>query len=369
MLTVSPSPHDHAPDTVRRIMLDVVLALVPACIAALCFFGARAALLLVVCAGTALATEALCRLAMRRPQTLGDGSALVTGILLALNLPPDLPPWQAALGAVFAIAVAKQLFGGLGKNPFNPALAGRAFLLISFTATMTTWSPSGWRRPAATGEESHVASLVSRADETGAVQQSKTAVPDATTTATPLGTSKEFFAAVRNELQTANSTTLPFAWDATMRRRMFLGDINGCMGETSALALLLGALYLLWRRVITWHVPVAYLGTVALYAAIAHAIAPTTTMPADFHLLAGGLLLGAFFMATDMVTTPVTHSGLLVFGVGCGILTMVFRTAPGGAYPEGVSFAILIMNAATPLINRATRPRAIGEGRRPHAAA
>ena len=350
MLTVSPSPHDHASDTVRRIMLDVVIALLPACVAALWFFGGRAALLLVVCVGTALAVEALCRLAMGRPQTLGDGSALVTGILLALNLPPGLPAWQAALGAAVAIAIAKQLFGGLGKNPFNPALVGRAFLLISFTATMTTWSPSDWRRPDEPVPQS-----------SEVLQGAESLAPDAVTTATPLGVSKSFFGAARTA--PAKAASRPFAWDATMRRRMFLGNINGCIGETSALALLLGALYLLWRHVITWHVPVAYLGTVALYAAIAHAIAPATTMPADFHLLAGGLMLGALFMATDMVTTPVTHSGLLVFSVGCGILTMVIRTVPGGSYPEGVSFAILIMNATTPLINRATRPRAFGTRR------
>ena len=386
MLTVSPSPHDHAPDTVRRIMLDVAVALVPACMAALYFFGVRAALLLVVCVGTALAVEALCRLAMGRPQTLRDGSALVTGILLALNLPPDLPLWQAALGAVVAIAIAKQLFGGLGKNPFNPALVGRAFLLISFTGAMTTWSPSDWRRDAASPER-EVQTLQAAAHPA-----------DATTTATPLGTAKVFFAAATPDTtaaespdgRTAASTAAespdgrtaassaaaspdgrtafglpkqPFAWDAALRRRMFLGDINGCIGETSALALLLGGLFLLWRRVITWHVPVAYLGTVAVYAAIAHAISPATTMPADFHLLAGGLMLGALFMATDMVTTPVTHSGLLVFGIGCGLLTMIIRTVPGGSYPEGVSFAILIMNATTPLINRATRPRAFGTRR------
>ena len=363
MLTVSPSPHDHAPDTVRQIMLDVVIALLPACVAALWFFGGRAALLLVVCVGTALAVEAMCRLAMGRPQTLGDGSALVTGILLALNLPPGLPAWQAALGAAVAIAIAKQLFGGLGKNPFNPALVGRAFLLISFTGAMTTWSPSDWRREEVRSSQFAVSSSDAPSQQSSQSSGTVPSVPDATTTATPLGTSKEFFAAMRSEQQTEKGAAAPFAWDETMRRRMFLGDVNGCIGETSALALLLGALYLLWRRVITWHVPVAYLGTVALYAAVAHAIAPATTMPADFHLLAGGLMIGALFMATDMVTTPVTHSGLLIFGVGCGILTMVIRTVPGGSYPEGVSFAILIMNATTPLINRATRPRAFGTRR------
>ncbi len=368
---VSSSPHDHSGSSVRRIMFDVALALLPACAAALWFFRLKAALLLVVCVGTALATEALCRLAMGRRQTLSDGSALVTGMLLALNLPPDLPLWQAALGAVVAIAIAKQLFGGLGRNPFNPALVGRAFLLISFTAAMTTWSPSDWRRDADSPGVRESESAEVRESGSAGVRESGSAEvresgsaevreSDALTTATPLGASKEFFKQARGKEDAGR----PFVYDAALRRRMFLGNINGSIGETSALALLLGALYLLLRRVITWHVPVAYLGTVAAFAAIAHAISPATTMPADFHLLAGGLLIGALFMATDMVTTPVTRPGLLVFGVGCGLLTMIFRTVPSGAYPEGVSFAILIMNATTPLINRATRPRAYGAKRR-----
>ena len=359
MFLVSSSPHFHTPDTVRRMMLDVVIALLPACAAALWFFRLKAALLLVVCVGTCLAVEALCRLAMRRPQTLGDGSALVTGVLLALNLPPDLPLWQAALGAAVAIAIAKQVFGGLGKNPFNPALIGRAFLLISFTATMTTWTPSGWRRDTASPEVEE--SKSQRVEESAGdrVEESKSQKVeefDAFTTATPLGASKDHFRKVR----AGDGEGRPFAWDSAMRWRMFLGNVNGCCGETSAVALLLGGLYLLWRRVITWHVPVAYLGTVAAFAVVAHWISPATTMPADFHLLAGGLMLGAIFMATDMVTTPVTHTGLVVFGVGCGLLTMIIRTVPGGSYPEGVSFAILIMNATTPLINRTTRPRPYG---------
>ena len=352
-LRVSSSPHAHGGASVRRIMLDVVIALLPACGAAVWFFGVRAAMLLAVCVGTSLAVEALCRAAMGRNQTLSDGSALVTGILLALNLPPDLPLWQAAIGAAVAIAIAKQVFGGLGRNPFNPALVGRAFLLISFTATMTTWSPSDWRREEGASRTHEVESA------TGEVQGPESEVSaDAMTTATPLGASKDFFRNAGKE--GASPRARPFVYDGELRRRMFFGNVNGSLGETSALALILGALYLLARRVITWHVPVAYLGTVAAFAAIAHGVSPATTMPADFHLLAGGLMLGALFMATDMVTTPVTHTGLVVFGIGCGLLTMVFRTVPSGAYPEGVSFAILIMNAVTPLINRATRPRPYG---------
>ncbi len=324
--TVSLSPHTHSGASVGTLMRDVVVALIPACAAALWFFGLQAALLLATCVVSCLATEQACRMLMRRNRTLSDGSALVTGLLLALNLPPGLPLWQAALGSVVAIAVAKQAFGGLGYNPFNPALVARAVLLISFTATMTTWSASDW------------------------------AGLDAHTTATPLGLSKQFFQA---------GTPLPFDWNLALYGRMALGRINGCIGETSAVAIVLGGVYLLARKVITWHVPVAYLGTVAVLAALLRILLPGQSLPVPAHLLSGGLALGAIFMATDMVTSPVTRTGLLVYGVGCGVLTVVLRVALTGAYPEGVTFAILIMNAFSPLINRATRPRRFGAVSRP----
>jgi len=320
-LAVSPSPHVHEGSSIRGIMLDVIIALLPACFAAIWFFRWNAFWLLVVCVGTSLIAEALSRITMRREQTIGDLSAAVTGILLALNLPPSLPLWQAALGSVVAIVVAKQLFGGLGYNPFNPALIGRAFLLISFAATMTTWSASNWSGI------------------------------DALATATPLEVAKD-------ALRSGNP--MPAVFGTETVRRLFLGNINGSIGETSALALLLGGIYLLVRRVITWHVPVSYLGTVAVYAAILRWVQPEASLPVIVHLLSGGLMIVVFFMATDMVTTPVTHKGLLIFGTGCGLLTMILRTVPSGAYPEGVSFAVLIMNAFTPLINRATRPRRFG---------
>jgi electron transport complex protein RnfD len=288
-LVVGVSPHIHSGASVERIMLDVVFALLPAVAAALYFFGLNAARLIVTCVATCLATEWICRRLMGRNNTLGDFSALVTGLLLALNLPPGLPTWMAIAGGVFAIAVAKQ---------------------VSFTGPMTTWSAS---------------------------------CIDATSTATPLGMVKEAFKA---------GAPAPFAMDGGLTLDFLLGNMNGCIGETSAIALLIGALYLLYRRVITWHIPVAFIGTVAIYAA--------ASMPVHFHLLTGGLMLGACFMATDMVTTPTTARGRLIFGVGCGLLTMVLRTVKTGAYPEGVSFAILIMNAFTPLINRATRHRIFG---------
>ncbi len=326
LLIVSSSPHAHSGASVPRLMLDVLIALAPAWLASLWFFRLDALRLSAVCVGTCLLAEWLCRRAMRRPNTLADLSAAVTGLLLALNLPPALPSWMAAAGSLFAIIVAKQVFGGLGYNPFNPALAGRAFMLISFTGAMTSWS------------------LLPQAAALGL---------DATTTATPLGLAKEAL---------KSGQPLP-ALPASFLSDLFLGNVNGCLGETSALALLLGGAYLLARRVITWHIPAAYLLTVLLYAAALHAAAPATTPHPLFHLLSGGLILGACFMATDMATSPVTRRGMLAFGVGCGVLTMLLRTVKSGAYPEGVSFAILIMNAFTPLINRATRHRVFGTRR------
>jgi electron transport complex protein RnfD len=337
---VSSSPHTHSGGSVERIMLDVVIALMPALAASLWLFQWNALRLVAVCVGTCLLTEWLCRKAMKRESTLSDFSAAVTGLLLAFNLPPALPSWMAVAGSVFAVAVAKQVFGGLGYNPFNPALAGRAFMLISFTGAMTTWSQSPWARKVSYAAES----AITKATEAAAV------TVDAMTAATPLGFAKEALKAGR---------PMP-VFDTVLLRDFFFGNVNGCLGETSALALLIGAAYLLARKVITWHIPAAYLATVLVYAATLRLVAPGASIPPLFHLLSGGLILGAFFMATDMVTTPLTKRGMLVFGVGCGVITMLIRTVKSGAYPEGVSFAILIMNAFTPLINRATRHRVFG---------
>ncbi len=316
-------------------MFDVIVALMPALLAAVYFFGFDAIRLVAVCVASCVGAEALCRKAMGRPvkTALVDLSAVVTGLLLAFNLPPSLPSWMAVLGSVFAIGIAKQAFGGLGYNPFNPALAGRAFLLISFTGRMTAW---------------HAARLPERWSFGGLTA-------DALTGATPLGMVKE---AVRA------GDPLPVAMDGATTVRFLLGDMGGCIGEVSALALIVGGLYLLYRRCITWHVPVCYLGTAAVFSAIHWMVDPAAAMPPHFHLLTGGLMLGAWFMATDMVTTPVTTRGLIVFGIGCGVLTMTIRIVAGGIYPEGVSFAILLMNAITPLINRATRPRLFGQRRK-----
>ena len=297
---LSSSPHAHASVSVTRLMLDVILALLPTTAAGFAFFGWPALWTVLTCVVSAVATEALCRRAMGREQTVGDLSAVLTGLLLALNLPAGLPLWMAAAGSVFAIAIAKQVFGGLGMNPFNPALAARAFLLISFTGPMTTWlKPFWWRSP------------------------------EAMTTATPLAT-QEF----------------PGFAD------LFLGMMPGCIGEVSAMALLVGAAYLLVRRVITWHIPVAFLATCAVCALVLGGA------PVHVQLLSGGIVLGACFMATDYVTSPASAKGKLIFGCGCGLLCMLIRRF--GAYPEGCSFAILIMNAFAPLISRWTKPKPFG---------
>lgn len=324
---VSSSPHMHAGDSVLRIMLTVIVALLPAWVWAVYLFQWDAIRLVVACVASCVIFEAAARRIMGRDWGIGDLSAVVTGLLLAYNLPPGLPTWMAIIGSAVAIVVAKQLFGGIGYNPFNPALIGRVFLLISFPAPMTTWSP--WHIPVP-------------ADGV-----------DAITTATPLGLLKT---------NLGLSGSIPFEFDANTAWNFFMGYKNGCIGEVSALALLIGGIYLLWRRCIYWQTPVFYIGTTAIFAGILWGVAPEHNLSPLFHLLSGGLVLGAFFMATDMVTTPVTKTGMAIFGVGCGILTMVIRK--WGGYPEGVSFAILIMNAVTPLINRSTRPRAFGHARR-----
>lgn len=303
---LSSSPHTHAKSSVSRIMLDVIIALLPTTAAGVWFFGLPAVWTIATCVATCLVTEALCRLAMKRENTIGDLSAVVTGLLLALNLPAGLPLWMAVVGSVFAIGIAKQVFGGLGMNPFNPALAARAFMLISFTGPMTTWLKPFWWK-----------------------------APDAMTTATPLAFVKQ-----------GPAEQIPGLWD------LLVGNMPGCIGEVSALALALGAVYLLARKVITWHIPVSFLATVAVYALLAG------RAPAHVEILTGGILIGACFMATDYVTSPTTAKGKLVFGCGCGLLCMLIRQF--GAYPEGCSFAILIMNAVAPLINRWTQPKPFG---------
>ena len=321
LLQVSGSPHVHGDETVKKIMWSVVIALLPALAVSVFYFGLPVLILTLVSIATCLLTEFLIqRFMLKGNLSITDGSAVITGLLLAFNVPANLPVWILMIGAFVAIAIAKMPFGGLGKNPFNPALVGRVFLLISFPVQMTTWP-----------KPTPVWSL-------GA---------DVITGPTPLGILKE---GVKNG-QAVNDlmSEMPRYAD------MLFGQMGGSFGEVSALALLIGAIFLLIRKVITWEIPVAFLLTAFLFSGIFYLVDPTTYVNPCFHLVTGGLMLGACFMATDMVTSPTSRWGMIVFGVGCGLLTIIIRLF--GAYPEGVSFAILIMNAFVPLINKGFKPR------------
>jgi electron transport complex protein RnfD len=320
-LYLSSSPHIHSGETTDKIMRLVIYALIPAVLVSLYSFGLSALIVLLLCTLGCVAFEALGNRLMKQPLTIRDGSAALTGILLALNLPPSCPWWMALLGAAIAILIGKQLYGGLGNNPFNPALVARVVLLISFPVQMTTWTGP---TPIGSGI-------------------------DAVTMATPLG-----------EMKTAVMLTGKLPELATSGfSNYFLGNMSGSLGEISALALLIGGIFLLLRKVISWHIPVSFIGTLVVFSGIFWLVDPSKYPSPIFHLVTGGLLLGAFFMATDMVTSPVTHRGMLIFGCGCGLLTVLIRLF--GGYPEGVSFAILLMNAATPLIDRYTRPKIYGQ--------
>jgi len=325
LLTVSHSPHVHGSESVQKIMYRVLFAMVPAFAVSLIFFGLGALIVTGVAVISCMAFEYLiARFLMKVKPTLWDGSAAVTGVLLAFNIPSNLPVWMIVVGSLVAIGVAKMSFGGLGKNPFNPALAGRVFLLVSFPVQMTSWPKA---------------------------IESRFAYLDATTGATPLGILKE---GLKNGQPLADLMK-----DIPEYSQMFLGNMSGSLGEISALALLIGGLYMLWKKVITWHTPVSILGTVVVFTGLLWLINPDKYADPVFHLLAGGIMLGAIFMATDMVTSPMTPVGQIIFGVGIGLITCIIRIF--GAYPEGVSFAILIMNAFVPLIDKYIKPKRFGE--------
>ncbi len=311
-LFAAPSPHIHGGESTKRIMLDVVLALMPALAVSTYVLGLRVLFITAVSVVSCVAFEYLiARFLLKRQATVGDLSAVVTGVLLAFNLPAGIPWWIVVIGALIAIGIGKMTYGGLGTNPFNPALTGRIFLLMAYPVEMTDWT---------------------------------TSIPDALSGSTML-------AEVKYNLALASELNFT---------EMFGGYMNGSMGEISALALILGGLYLLWRKVITWHIPVSILLTMALFAmgyAIGFGGSLIYELPL-FHLLAGGALLGAIYMATDYSTSPMTHKGMIIYGVGIGVITMVIRL--WGAYPEGMSFAIFIMNAATPLINKYCKPKRFG---------
>lgn len=320
-LIVSLSPHVHSGDSVQKNMYGVCLALVPALIASLYFFGLGAAVVLLASIVSCVAFEWLIsKFILKRTQfSVADGSALLTGLLLGFNLPSNLPIWIVVLGALVAIGVGKMTFGGLGQNPFNPALVGRVFLLISFPAQMTTWPVSG---------------------TIGYI--------DAQTGATPL-------ALMKWAIQSGDASVLS---DMPSALSLAIGQHGGSLGEVSALLLLLGCVFMIVRKIITWHIPVSILLTVALVSGALHMANPAYADPLSV-LCTGGLMLGACFMATDYVTSPMVAKGQIIYGVCIGLLTIVIRN--WGAYPEGMSFAILIMNAFTPLINTYCKPKRFGE--------
>ena len=322
-LVVSLSPHVHSGDSVGKNMYGVLLALVPALLCSFYYFGLGAILVTAVSVASCVFFEwAINKYLLKNPvNTVRDGSAILTGVLLAFNVPSNLPLWMVVLGALFAIGVVKMTFGGLGCNLFNPALAGRAFLLISFPVQMTTWPLPG---------------------------QEFFTYMDAQTGATPLALFKQ---ATKGDLSALND--LPSAVE------MMLGNTGGSMGEVCELAILIGLVYMLVRKIITWHIPVSILLTVFCFGGLLHLADPTTFIDPTLELVSGGLLLGSVFMATDYVTSPMSKKGQLVYGVAIGFLTVVIRT--WGAYPEGMSFAILIMNAFTPLINNYFKPKRFGE--------
>lgn len=325
-LIVSLSPHAHGTDSVEKNMYGVIIALLPALLASFWFFGLGS---VVVCLASVLACVffewAITKYIMKREPSLTDGSAIVTGLLLGMNLPSNFPIWMIIIGALVAIGIGKMTFGGLGCNPFNPALVGRCFLLVSFPAAMTSWPIEGqW-----------------------------TSYIDAETGATPLSLMK-------TAIKTGDSSILdqlPSSFE------MLLGNTSnglgaGTIGEICALALIIGLCYMLWKKIITWHIPVSIICTVFVFSGLLHLASPIYANPVQV-VLSGGLLLGAIFMATDYVTSPMTAKGQLIYGVSIGLLTVVIRN--WGSYPEGMSFAILIMNAFTPLINTYIKPKRFGE--------
>lgn len=319
-LTISPSPHVHGGDSVKKNMYGVVIALLPALAASVWFFGLGALwVVLTSVLSCVLIEAAIQKFILKVPVSVSDGSAALTGLILAFNLPSNLPIWIIVIGALVAIGIGKMTFGGLGQNIVNPAILGRVFLLVSFPAQMTSWPmPNG---------------------------------VDGATGATPLGIMKEGLLSGKTV-----SEILP---EIPTNTDLLLGGIGGSLGEVSAIALLIGFVFMLVRKIITWHIPVSILVTMFVFGGILHLASPEQYACPTFHILTGGALLGAIFMATDYVTSPMSHKGMLIYGFGIGLLTMLIRTF--GAYPEGMSFAILIMNIVTPLINTYCKPKRFGE--------
>jgi electron transport complex protein RnfD len=325
LITISPSPHIHSQDSTKKIMTGVLIALLPSLVISVGMFGWRTLIVAAVAVLSSVFFEYLIqKYLLKKEISINDYSAVVTGLLLAFCLPVNIPIGQIIIGSLVAIGVGKMTFGGLGNNPFNPALVGRVFLFISFPVKMTSWPvPLGFH----------------------------TALTDATTGATPLGIMKE---GLRN-----SETVDHIMKNIHSTMDLFYGKIGGSIGEVAAVALILGFLYLLAKRIITWHIPVSIIGTVFIFTGIMWLINPEQNADPVFHILSGGLLLGSIFMATDYVTSPMTPKGMIIFGIGIGLITIIIRRF--GAYPEGVQFAILIMNAFVPLINSYTKPKRFGK--------
>lgn len=325
-LIVSLSPHAHGSDSVERNMYGVIIALVPALLVSFLYFGIGSA---IVCASSVAACVffewAITKYIMKKEPSVTDGSAILTGLLLGFNLPSNLPVWIIIIGALVAIGIGKMTFGGLGCNPFNPALVGRCFLLVSFPAQMTSWPVAG----------------------------QLTKYVDAQTGATPLSIMKD-------AIKSGDASVLDKLPDSVSLLLGSPGMNNGAgtIGEICALALLLGFAYMLWKKIITWHIPVSIIATVFVFCGLLHIANPIYADPVS-AVLTGGLMIGAIFMATDYVTSPMTHKGQIIYGVAIGCLTVIIRN--WGSYPEGMSFAILIMNAFTPLINTYVKPKRFGE--------
>ncbi len=320
-LIVSVSPHVRGKETVGRIMWTVNLALLPAFIMSVYYFGPRAVYVTGLCILSSIIFEHLYQKGMKRESTVADGSAVLTGLLLGMNLPASVPFYIPIIGSLVAIIITKLLFGGLGYNVFNPALIGRAFLLISFPKLLTSWT-----EPTA-----------------------KFIAMDATTTATPLGILKEEGLTHLMEI---------FGSKAELYKELLMGGTAGSLGETSAIALLIGAAILFFRKYITWHIPLSFIASVGLLAWAFGGDTGLFSGDPIIHILSGGLILGAFFMATDYVTCPTVRKGQIIFGIGCGALTMLIRLK--GGFPEGVMFAILLMNCFAPLIDRSVKPKMFG---------
>ena len=326
-LIVSLSPHAHGTDSVERNMWGVIIALIPALLVSFAFFGLGSVVVCLTSVAACVFFEwAITKYMLKEEPTLTDGSAVITGLLLGMNLPSNLPLWIIIIGALVAIGVAKMSFGGLGHNPFNPALVGRCFLLVSFPAQMTSWPVIG-----------QLASYT-----------------DAQTGATPLAVMK--MAIKNNDASLLNQ--LPDAFSMLIGNTSAANMGGGALGEVCALALIIGLCFMLWRKIITWHIPVSILATVLVFTGLLHLANPVYANPLH-ELLSGGLMLGAIFMATDYVTSPMTHKGQIIYGIAIGFLTVVIRD--WGSYPEGMAFAILIMNGFTPLINHYIKPKRFGE--------